>query len=75
MIMRLKLYRSFLKIGIYLLPVPAFKLGWWLWVGLCLVLNRTIHYSPHGHLSHILFGTFVWVLVAELGTLDPLLAG
>lgn len=65
MIMRLKLYRLFLKMGIYLLPVPAFKLGWWVWVELCQTFNRPHPYSPHGHLSQILFGTFVWALVAE----------
>jgi hypothetical protein len=65
MIIRLKLYRLFLKVGIYLLPVPAFSLGWWLWVALGKFLGRPIHYSPHGHLSEIIFGTFVWALVAE----------
>ena len=40
MIMRLKLYRLFLKIGIYLLPFPAFQLGWWIWIELCETLNR-----------------------------------
>ncbi|MGO8720636.1 MAG: exopolysaccharide biosynthesis polyprenyl glycosylphosphotransferase, partial [Acidobacteriaceae bacterium] len=65
MIMRLKLYRLFLKVGIYLLPIPAFKLGWWTWVWICQILNRQVLYSPHGHLSQVLFGTFVWALVAE----------
>jgi Undecaprenyl-phosphate glucose phosphotransferase len=65
MIVRLKLYRLLLKIGIYLLPIPAFRLGWWIWEGLCMALNRTTLYSPHGHLSHVVFGTFVWALVAE----------
>src|ERR1035438_844486 len=65
MVMRLKLYRLFLKTGIYLLPFPAFQLGWWIWVGLCLLLNRTILYSPRGHLGQLLFGTIVWALVAE----------
>ena len=35
MIVRLKLYRLFLKIGIYLLPFPAFQLGWRIWIALC----------------------------------------
>lgn len=65
MIMRLKLYRLLLKIGIYLLPFPASLLGWLIWVSLCEFLNRAGNYSLHGHLSHILFGTFVWALVAE----------
>ena len=65
MIMRLKLYRLFLKIGIYLLPFPAFLFGWRIWTELCETLNRPHPYTPHGHLSQIVFGTFVWALVAE----------
>ena len=65
MIMRLKLYRLFLKIGIYLLPFPAFLSGWRIWTELCETLNRPHPYTPHGHLSQIVFGTFVWALVAE----------
>jgi Undecaprenyl-phosphate glucose phosphotransferase len=65
MILRLKLYRLFLKIGTYLLPFLAFKLGWWLWIGLCVTLHRPALYSPQGHLSQILFGTLVWAFVAE----------
>ncbi len=34
-------------------------------MGLCQTLKRPYLYSPHGHLSQILFGTFVWALVAE----------
>src|ERR1700677_4104582 len=65
MILRLKLYRLSLKICIYLLPILAFKLGWFAWMALSLTLNRPALYSPQGHLSHVLFGTFVWALVAE----------
>ena len=65
MIVRLKIYRLFLKIGIYLLPFPAYQLGWRIWIALCQSLNRPHPYTPHGHLSQIVFGTFVWALVAE----------
>src|SRR5712692_7074962 len=65
MILRLKLYRLFLKIGTYLLPILAFKLGWWIWIVVCQTLNRPALYSPRGHLSQILFGMFVWAFVAE----------
>ena len=65
MILRLKLYRLMLKTATYLLPFPAFKLGWWIWMALCLALNRPALYSPQGHVGQILFGTLVWAFVAE----------
>src|SRR5258708_38470665 len=65
MILRLKLYRLFLKIGIYLLPILAFRLGWWVWMMSCTFFDRPVLYSPHGHLSQILFGTFLWAFLAE----------
>jgi Undecaprenyl-phosphate glucose phosphotransferase len=64
MILRIKLYRLFLNIGIYVLPILAFRLGWWFWMVICALFNRPVAYSPHGHLSQILFGTFVWAFVA-----------
>jgi len=64
MILRIKLYRLFLNIGIYVLPILAFRLGWWFWMVICVLFNRPVAYSPHGHLSQILFGTFVWAFVA-----------
>jgi len=65
MFLRLKLYRMFLRIGTYVLPLLAFKLGWWIWMVLCLNLNRPLLYFPHGHVSEILFGAFVWAFLAE----------
>jgi Undecaprenyl-phosphate glucose phosphotransferase len=65
MFLRLKLYRMFLRIGTYVLPVLAFKVGWWIWMVLCLNLNRPLLYFPHGHLSQIFFGTLVWAFLAE----------
>ena len=65
MIMRLRLYRLLLKITVYLLPIPAFALGWIVWMAAATYLGRPIHYSVHGHFSQILFGTCVWALFAE----------
>jgi Undecaprenyl-phosphate glucose phosphotransferase len=65
MIIRLKLYKLFLKFGTYVLPFLAFRLGWWLWVGACEMLNRQALEPPHGHVGQILFGTFVWAFLAE----------
>jgi Undecaprenyl-phosphate glucose phosphotransferase len=65
MILQLNVYRLFLKIGTYLLPVLAFRLGWWFWTLICKLLERPVLYSPHEHASQILFGTFVWAFVAE----------
>jgi Undecaprenyl-phosphate glucose phosphotransferase len=65
MILRIKLYRLFLNIGIYLLPALAFRLGWWFWMVICKSIDRPVLYSPQGHLAQILFGTFVWAFVAE----------
>src|ERR1700722_16952882 len=65
MILRIKLFRLFLKIGVYILPVLAFKLGWWLWIVFSAFLDRPAMYSPAGHLNQIVFGTLVWAFVAE----------
>ena len=65
MILRLKIYRFSLKIAIYLMPLLAFDLGWWLWKLLCAVFERPALYSSGGHLSQIVFGLFVWAFVAE----------
>lgn len=65
MILRLKLYRLWLRIGIYLLPIPAFYTGWWLWKTVIGSLGRLASYSPHGHVGHIVFGALVWGFVAE----------
>jgi Undecaprenyl-phosphate glucose phosphotransferase len=65
LILRLKLYRLFLKLGMYALPVLAFHLGWLGWAALCELFARPVLYFPSGHLSEILFGTFVWAFMAE----------
>src|SRR3974390_824335 len=65
MFLRLKLYQLYLKIGTYLLPILAFRLGWWIWKFICISIDRPVLYFPPGHFSQILFGTFVWAFVAE----------
>lgn len=65
MMLRLKLYRLFLKAAVYALPVPAFWLGWMTWVAACAYLHRPAFYALRGHFSQILFGTCVWALAAE----------
>ena len=65
MFLRLKLYGLFLKIGTYVLPILAFRLGWWFWMLICEYFDRPVLYSPSGHLSQVLFGTLVWVFVAK----------
>jgi Undecaprenyl-phosphate glucose phosphotransferase len=64
MILRIKLYRLFLSVAVYLLPILAFRLGWWCWMVICNFIDRPVFFSPQGHSSEVLFGTFVWALVA-----------
>src|SRR5579871_1469403 len=65
MIMRLKLYRMFLKLAVYALPIPAFGIGWTVWVAISTYLGRPALYPAHGHGSQVLFGTCVWAFFAE----------
>src|SRR5215471_9182826 len=65
MILRLKIYRLLLKLGIFLLPVLAFQLGWWLWMLLSTALHRPVLFAPTGHVTTILLATFVWAFFAE----------
>jgi Undecaprenyl-phosphate glucose phosphotransferase len=65
MMFRLKLYELFLKVAIYLLPIPVFLIGWWFWRAIYALFNRPAIYSLYGHTGHMLFGTFVWAFVAE----------
>jgi len=65
MILRIKMYRLFLKVGVYLLPIPAFRLGWWSWMIISKFVDRPALFSLQGHWSQILFGTFVWSFIAE----------
>jgi Undecaprenyl-phosphate glucose phosphotransferase len=70
MILRLKLYRLYLKIVIYLLPFCAFKVGWFVWSFSCNVLNRPVLFSEEvftsrSHFSPILFSALIWGFLAE----------
>lgn len=65
MILRLKLYRLFLKLGTYFLPLLAFHSGWLSWAAISGFFGRPVLFFPSGHLSQILFGTFVWAFMAE----------
>jgi Undecaprenyl-phosphate glucose phosphotransferase len=65
MILRVKMYRLLLKIGVYVLPLVAFPLGWWFWVMISAQFGRNVLYPPQEHISQMLFGTLVWALVAE----------
>lgn len=63
MMLRLRLYRLYLRIGIYSLSIPAYYLGWYLWRLMCYDFGRPSAYSVHT--SHILFGLFVWGFISE----------
>jgi FlaA1/EpsC-like NDP-sugar epimerase len=65
MLLRLKMYRFLLKIAIYLLPFPAFELGWRIWA-LCLdIIDRPVEYPVRGHFTLVLFSAFLWAFMAE----------
>ncbi len=63
MMLRLRLYRLYLRIGIYSLSIPAYYLGWWLWRFMCYDFGRPSAYSVRT--SHILFAVFVWGFISE----------
>lgn len=65
MILRLRLYRLFVKMGTYVLSIFAFYLGWWVWRAVCDYLGRPAPYSPYGHVNHVMFGALVWAFVSE----------
>jgi Undecaprenyl-phosphate glucose phosphotransferase len=65
MLLRLKMYRLLLKAATYLLPFPAFELGWRIWA-LCLAfMGRPVEYPLRGHLTLVLFSAFLWAFMAE----------
>lgn len=65
MILRLKLFRLSMKLGIYVLPLFAYYVGWAIWRAFCEIFQRPALYVPHGHPTHLLFGAFVWAFVSE----------
>lgn len=64
MILRLRLYRFYLKIATYAISIIAFYLGWLLWTYSCSLIGRPALYSFDGHLNVVLFGLFVWAFFA-----------
>jgi Undecaprenyl-phosphate glucose phosphotransferase len=65
MLLRLKMYRLLLKAAIYLLPFPAFEIGWRAWSLWAIFLGRPLLYSQRGHFAVVLIATFVWAFMAE----------
>src|SRR5260370_31407088 len=65
MLLRLRLYSSFLKLAIYLLPFPAFEIGWRIWALCMAFLDRPIAYTHNGNFTLVLFSSFLWAFMAE----------
>jgi Undecaprenyl-phosphate glucose phosphotransferase len=66
MLLRLKMYRLFLKSAIYLLPFLAWEVGWAIWVFFVQALDRPLAYPHRGHFALVLISSFVWAFMAEL---------
>jgi Undecaprenyl-phosphate glucose phosphotransferase len=65
MILQLRLYRLFLSLLTYSLPILCYPISWWLWAATCAALDRPVLYAPHSHTIQILFGVLVWGFAAE----------
>jgi Undecaprenyl-phosphate glucose phosphotransferase len=65
MLLRLRLYSFLLKLAIYLLPFPAFEIGWRIWAFCMALLDRPIAYAHNGHFTLVLFNSFLWAFMAE----------
>jgi Undecaprenyl-phosphate glucose phosphotransferase len=65
MLLRLKMYRLFLKVTIYLLPFLAFEIGWPVWAFFVEALGRPVKYPYQGHFPLILSSAFVWAFMAK----------
>lgn len=65
MLLRLRIYRLFLRIAVFLLVFPAFALGWRIWAVCMKSLHRPMLYPLHGHLGTLLVSSLVWALMAE----------
>ena len=65
MLLRLRMYRLFLKAAIYLLPFLAWEFGWVLWVFCMRLLERPVAYPREGHFALVLFSSFIWAFMAE----------
>jgi Undecaprenyl-phosphate glucose phosphotransferase len=58
-------YRLLLKAAIYLLPFPAFEIGWQIWSLFLASIGRPTLYPVRGHFTLVLFSAFLWALMAE----------
>jgi Undecaprenyl-phosphate glucose phosphotransferase len=65
MLLRLRIYQLCLKLSAYLLPFPAFELGWRIWAASSSLVGRPVAYPKHGHFALVLFITFLWAFMAE----------
>jgi Undecaprenyl-phosphate glucose phosphotransferase len=65
MLLRLRIYRLFLKVCTYVLPFFAWEIGWEIWAFGVTLLGRTVKYPQHGHFTLVLFSSFVWAFMAE----------
>ena len=65
MVLRLKLYRLCMKLGIYSLAFSSFYFGWWIWKTIAEQFGRSAEYSPVVHMTQMLLGVLVWILLAE----------
>lgn len=65
MLIRLKMWRLFLKLATYLLPLFSFEIGWKIWAHTAQLSGRPANYQFHGHNALILLSTFVWAAMAE----------
>src|SRR5438876_1702325 len=65
MMLKIKIYRFFLRFATYLLVAPAFVFGFGLWIGVCHLLKRPALFSLHNAGGAFLFGGIAWALVSE----------
>lgn len=65
MLFRLRVYRLLLTISVYLLPFPAFEIGWAVWTLSWKYMYRPAIYSHRTDLVLILVSCFVWALMSE----------
>jgi Undecaprenyl-phosphate glucose phosphotransferase len=65
MLLPLKMYRLLLKVAIYLLPFPAFVIGWQIWAVCLTFIQRPARYPLNGHFTLVLLSSFVWAFMAE----------
>lgn len=65
MLLRLKLYRLFIKLAVYPLPFAAFYLGFGLWAHSWSYLGRPADLSAYSRFTIPLLACFVWTFFAE----------